>query len=821
MATQRVAAPQMAKKITARQLRAASGGAASQPIGKTAKSPRRKAKKAEKPAPAPWLHENQFRALMDASPSIIHFKDRDGRYVAVNAAFEAQLKLPREEILGKTVLELTQIDEGFVDNILALDREVLRTGKAVQVKSRPPLPDQRDTVTHLVKFPVFGPDGEIDGIGAIETDVTDHSRTEEELREISGRLELAQRQAKVGYWRWSFEDEDLSYWSEQAAEICQYPTDQRISYGEMLASIHPDDRDRVRREYEVADTEPCDYSTEYRIVRGDGRITHVREIGEVEYDENGEAVAHVGFVQDITELKQAQETAGRLMAAIDNLTESVALYDSEDRLVFGNRKFWEHNRAIIDVVKSGDKYESMLRRMIEKGMLPDAAEREEEWIKQRLEQHRNPAGLVEINRQDGIVVQLLEQRLPDGGISTLATDVTHFKKIEADLRASEARLEGILMIAPEAIVVIDGGLRIRHFNKGAERIFGYTQKEIAGQTLDPLIPERFRGTHPSHLEEFRGSPDSFRLMSDRGEITGLRRDGTEFPAAASVSEMVLDDETLFIVALHDVTERHRAEAELLAAKEEAEIANRAKTDFLANMSHELRTPLNSIIGFSQILVDETFGTLGNKKYSEYASDIHSSGRHLLALIADILDISKIETNELEIDAEILNAGQVIRECRKMIGERADSAKIAVSSEVDPDLPPLFADRRMVKQILLNLLTNAIKFTPPGGQVMVRARLERIAEGDSDQPGLGGKAGIRFEVTDTGRGIAVGDLPRVTLPFVQVGEKVASRSQPGTGLGLSLVKALTELHGGVFSIRSKVGIGTKVTVSFPPGRTLTD
>ena len=253
----------------------------------------------------------------------------------------------------------------------------------------------------------------------------------------------------------------------------------------------------------------------------------------------------------------------------------------------------------------------------------------------------------------------------------------------------------------------------------------------------------------------------------------------------------------------DITELKRREEALFHAKELAESANRAKTEFLANISHELRTPLNAIIGFSEIVRDELFGPIGNSKYREYLSDVLHSAKHLLSVINDILDLSKAEAGKLDLVEETVSISVLVESATRLVRDRADRAEVSLRTMLDPDLPLIFADRRKVLQVLLNLLTNSIKFTPSGGVIEIHAGID--PEGD-----------LELSVSDTGIGMAPDHIETALAPFGQV-DSALSRRFEGTGLGLPLTASMVDLHGGTLTIESELDKGTKVTVRLPAHR----
>jgi signal transduction histidine kinase len=283
----------------------------------------------------------------------------------------------------------------------------------------------------------------------------------------------------------------------------------------------------------------------------------------------------------------------------------------------------------------------------------------------------------------------------------------------------------------------------------------------------------------------------------------LHRDGSYRWMDTLATGVEWDGKMASLSWLTDITERKAMEGEILKAKEAAEFANRTKTEFLAHMSHELRTPLNAIIGFAEVIKTQLFGPVGHPNYVEYSGDIHKSGQHLLELINDILDLSKLEAGRLQLRETDVSPAAVVEQCCMLMRNNARASKVSLVCAVPDDLPTLRADERTLRQVLLNFLSNAIKFTPQGG--CVTASAERTLDG-----------GISFSVSDTGIGMNEEEIKVAMLPFGQIDSKIA-RQHKGTGLGLPISKSLIELHDGTMGVDSQPGKGTTLRAYFPPER----
>ena len=342
----------------------------------------------------------------------------------------------------------------------------------------------------------------------------------------------------------------------------------------------------------------------------------------------------------------------------------------------------------------------------------------------------------------------------------------------------------------------------RVLSLGEARVFRTIYPSVATQQSCVDCHNRLQPDKPRwHVDELMGA-----FSIDVPADAFLRRDLSQSGGLALVIFLSLAGIGLAVAlnSFRQLRERKAAYHELRHAKEEAETASRSKSEFLANTSHELRTPLNAIIGFADLLASQKFGPLGNPRYVGYAVDIRDSGQHLLELINDVLDLSKVEYGKLELHEEPIDVAATVASCLRLMRPRAEAAQVGLDAELPATLPAVRADDRRLKQILLNLLSNAVKFTPAGGKVVLRAQADA--------------AGFHLSVVDNGIGIAAADLAKALSPFGQVDSRLARR-YPGTGLGLPLTKAMVELHGGTLRIDSQPGLGTAVTVSLPLERVL--
>jgi PAS domain S-box-containing protein len=406
--------------------------------------------------------------------------------------------------------------------------------------------------------------------------------------------------------------------------------------------------------------------------------------------------------------------------------------------------------------------------------------------------------------------QIGEKIVAENG-DAVAEETTDTPPVTVYAGPSDDELRAILNTATDGILTLDRGGRILSLNASAQAIFEIDTQEAIGRQIYDFLSKESVKTVRDYLAALndRGLASIF---NDGREIVAVESQGGEIPLFVTIgrvegAEGRGDKEPVFCVVIRDITQWKRSEVELRRAKETAETANAQKSEFLANISHELRTPLNAILGFSEVMKGEKFGPIANEKYKGYVTDIHTSGEHLLSLINDLLDLSKVEAGKLELNFTSVDLGSIIEQSIGIIQPQATRERIILRTSIAGDLPNVVADQRSMRQIVLNLLSNAVKFTDPGGQVIISALL--------DDDGR-----VQLRVKDTGVGMDEEELELAMQPFRRI-ERTDRSERAGTGLGLPLTKALAEANRASFEISSEPGAGTRVQIIFPTTRVLAD
>jgi PAS domain S-box-containing protein len=398
-------------------------------------------------------------------------------------------------------------------------------------------------------------------------------------------------------------------------------------------------------------------------------------------------------------------------------------------------------------------------------------------------------------RKDGSAVDIMLSRSILRGLEgeplyyiTQMEDITERKQAEHALRLSEAKFSGIVSIAAEAIISVDLKQRITIFNEGAEHIFGYRKQEMIGSALDRLIPERFRARHNESFARFAVSGEDVRTMAERMQVYGLRKNGEEFPAEASISSVNVGDATFLSVVLRDITRRKNAEEALQRA-----VA--ARDDVLGIVAHDLRNPLSAIM--MQASMMRRPGPDPDRRDPEPLEMIARSAKRMNQLIQDLLDVALVEAGQLKVESVKLSVAELVREAVRTQESLATASDIELHLDVADDIRHVWGDHRRLLQVFQNLIGNAVKFTEPGGQIVVRATAEDKT--------------VVFSVADTGPGIPADSLSHVFDRFWQATTRTR---RLGAGLGLAISKGIVEAHGGRIWVESEIGRGTTFFFAIP-------
>lgn len=366
-----------------------------------------------------------------------------------------------------------------------------------------------------------------------------------------------------------------------------------------------------------------------------------------------------------------------------------------------------------------------------------------------------------------------------------------------------AELEAIVDTATDGVLMLDADGIVLSANTAAEALFGNERRAMIGRPLTERLAPESRRSASDYLDGLARNGVAS-VLNDGREVIGVVAPEGLIPLFMTIGRVSTGPVAKYCAVLRDITQWKKSEEDLTSARRRAEEASVHKSDFLAKISHEIRTPLNAIIGFSELMMDERFGPVGNERYKDYLRDIHVSGTHIMSLVNDLLDLSKVEAGKMDLRFEAVTLADIVSETVAMMQPQANRERIIIRSSLPVGVPPVVADPRSIRQVVINLLSNAIKFTPAGGQVIVSTTLEDNGE-------------VVLRVRDTGYGMTDKEMQTAMEPFRQL-HTTRSRTG-GTGLGLPLTKALVEANRAVFRIDSTVGQGTLVSIAFPVTRVL--
>ncbi len=704
------------------------------------------------------LRESQqfLQTVLDAFPLSVFWKDRDSIYLGCNQKFTdtTGLQSPRH-IVGKTDFDFCYTEAEAL-SYRADDRQVMESGiPLLGIEETITLPTGEQRWLETNKIPLRDLDGNVVAMVGTFQDITDRKYAEDQLRNLSARLTLALQAGAIGTWDWNLTD--AVNWDERVYEIyglqdLDYP----ITYQDWGKQVHPDDLKEIEYLFQDVIQGKQELDVEFRIHRTDGALRWVRSKALAQRDDQGNLVRMTGINQDITDQKQTEATIRQQ-------------FDREQLL----RETTQRIRQSLDLQTIFDTACQEIRSIIQ-------ADR---------------VGIFKFypksNFDDGEFVA--ESVLP--GFSSVVAIPVHDRCFGTNY--SNLYAKGRYHVVDD---IYKGGLSACHSNI-------LTQFQVRANLVTPLLC----GNVLWGLLCVHQCSSARHWQQSEIEFTHQ---------IANQLAIAIQQANLFEHLQRELIERQQAETKLTESNQQLAISNqelaratRLKDEFLATMSHELRTPLNAILGMTEGLQEAVFGII-NPQQLKALQTIERSGLHLLELINDILDVAKIEAGQIELDLAFSTISSLCQSSLAFIKQQALKKNIQVDTKLQPNLPDLLVDERRIRQVLINLLNNAVKFTPEGGYIVLEVAIcEPEAERQAHQAVVDAHSWIRFSVIDTGIGIAPENIDKLFQPFIQI-DSALNRQYTGTGLGLALVKRIVELHGGKVGLTSQLGAGSCFTIDLP-------
>lgn len=755
-------------------------------------------------------NEERLRLILETTSDGFWIVDTQARFLDVNQAYCAMSGFTREELLQLTIMDVEAIEtpQDTTERIT----QIMREGHA-QFESRH---RRKDGTVFDVDVTVNLLEQEQPLMICFCRDITVRKQAEAMRRKSEALLSEAQRLGHIGHWEWNAPSRDMLC-SDELLRILELPHSSHvISQAFFSSMLITDDRQRLHELDKAAFAAHSDLDYEFCIQLVDGRLRWLHQYAQVFYGDDDRPYRMLGIIQDISERKQVEEalreSEEKYRVLIESLDSVVSTVNDEGRFLYMNDVAAQQLQGtagqfigktmhqlfppevadyqlghVRDVIRGGQKMVSEAQSMVQG---------ERRWHKTTIHPIHNAHQQVAYALVHAIDIDDLKTA------QQALEELNH--TLEERVRERTAQVQDLYDNAPIGYHSLDARGRILMINQTALNWLGYSRDELIGHPFYDLLASPGRESFAVGFAQFQ----------QQGAVNGvelelLRKDGSRLPVLLNAIA-IYDAEGQFRqsrATTFDATELRKAERTVRESQDELRLANaelakaaRLKDEFLANMSHELRTPLNSILIFSESLLEQISGPL-NEQQQRWVENIESSGRHLLLLINDILDLSKVEAGQMDLQIERVPLAGLCQASLLFVKEMATKKQLQLTFQLNDHLAQVTADPKRLKQILVNLLSNAVKFTPMGGKVKLEVTVDEAA-------GV-----VRYEVEDTGIGIAAADLPRLFQPFTQLDSSL-SRHHEGTGLGLALVSRLTALHGGSVTVESELGKASRFTVTLP-------